>query len=150
MRHVDPDRLVLLALGEVAADLAESGHVAHCVACRHDLDTTREVAEAGRRTQDLVDLPPPPARVWQRIAAATGVADRPEPVPAVTRPARPPRRSRLRVLALVAATAAAAVAVTLALPRPPPTWPPSRPRRPARAASPGCSAATGASACTCT
>jgi Anti-sigma-K factor rskA len=121
MQHVDPDRLVLLALGEAVADPTESSHVAQCTACRDDLDATREVAESGRLTQDLTDLPHPPPRVWRGIAAATGVSAEPAtPYPVKTAwPTPSPRRwrSRLRVPALVAATAAAAVALTLAVPR---------------------------------
>ncbi len=121
MQHVDPDRLVLLALGEAAADPTESSHVAQCTACREDLDATREVAETGRRTQDLTDLPHPPPRVWRGIEAATGVSPEPAtPHPARTTwpaPSRRRRGSRLRVPALVAAASSAAVAITLGVPR---------------------------------
>lgn len=118
MRHVDPDRLVLLALGETAPDPIESDHVAQCPACRHDLDATREVAGYGRQTHDLADLPAPPARVWRKIATATGVDAEPVPAPtfAPPAPARSPWVSRFRLLALTAATAAAAVTATLAVP----------------------------------
>jgi len=121
MRHVDPDRLVLLALGETVPDPSESSHVAQCAACRDDLDTTREVAEFGRLTQDLAELPPPPPRVWRRVAAATGVSAEPA-TPYSLNTARPApsgrrRRPRLRVLALTAAAVVAAVAVTLAATR---------------------------------
>ena len=75
MPHVDPDRLVRLALAEslagTAADAAETDHVNDCADCRDELESLRTVAELARQTQDLAELPPPPERVWHRIAAAT-------------------------------------------------------------------------------
>ncbi|GAA2706337.1 anti-sigma factor [Actinoplanes palleronii] len=72
MQHLDPDRLVLLALSEEPGDLTETDHLTGCPGCRHDLDTLRTVAALGaegRDLPDLRDLPPPPERVWRAIEA---------------------------------------------------------------------------------
>jgi anti-sigma-K factor RskA len=115
--HLDPDRLVLLALSEQTADADESVHLAECSGCRAEIDALRHVAELGAETQAVRDLPPPPERVWAGIAAETGLAG---PTEAVVRelPASPARtgrrssrRSRRWLTAAVAAVAAAVLAV---------------------------------------
>jgi hypothetical protein len=73
---VDHDRLVLLALGEAVTDAMETDHLGVCAGCQGDLEALRAVADLGRETQDLLELPAPPDRVWRRIAATTGVATR--------------------------------------------------------------------------
>ncbi|HET8657649.1 MAG TPA: anti-sigma factor [Micromonosporaceae bacterium] len=71
MPHVEPDRLVLLALGEAVTDESERTHVDHCPACQADLTSLREVVGIGRETQGLAHrLPPPPPRVWRQVATA--------------------------------------------------------------------------------
>jgi hypothetical protein len=107
VRHLDPDRLVLLALSEEPAGTDESAHLAGCAVCQTDLDELRHVALLGAETQDVRDLPPPPPRVWAGIAAAT-----------TTSPARirPRRRWAVPVLAAAAAVVLA-VAGTVALDR---------------------------------
>lgn len=104
MQHLDPDRLVLFAFSEESEDSDESGHLAECVVCRHELDTLRTVVGLSAETHDLRDLPPPPEGVWQRIEAEIDrpVTDR------VERPGRV-RRSRPRWLVPVLAAAAAVV-----------------------------------------
>ncbi len=101
MRHLDPDRLVLLALSEEAADTDESVHLAECPGCSTEIDELRHVAELGAETQGLRALPPPPERVWAGIEAA------------VTAPVRrlPQRRERRWVLPVLSAAAAAVLAV---------------------------------------
>ncbi|XVV10073.1 anti-sigma factor [Actinoplanes sp. CA-131856] len=113
MQHLDPDRLVLLALSEELEELNEADHLTQCDVCRHEMQALRHVAELGSGGQDLRDLPPPPEHVWQAIEA--GIARSPEPA----RPAAPvtdietararPRRTRPRWLTPVLAAAAAAV-----------------------------------------
>lgn len=120
MQHLDPDRLVLLALSEEHEDAIESEHLAHCAGCRLDLDSLRTVAELGAEGHELRDLPPPPEQVWHGIEAAIA-----RPAPPVTdladRRARArPRRSRWVVPLITAAAAAVlAVAGTVAIDRPP-------------------------------
>lgn len=69
MQHLDSDQLVILALGERTADAAESAHLADCAGCQAEIDDLRHVADLSAETQDLRELPPPPDRVWQGIAA---------------------------------------------------------------------------------
>jgi hypothetical protein len=113
--HPDPDRLVLIALGEIPAP----DHLDSCDTCRNEIEQLRAVAAVGAETQEVRDLPPPPATVWAGIAAATGAepptAERRPRLTASTRPRRrdtvvaPPRRPGrtrrwgIRVAALVAA-----------------------------------------------
>jgi hypothetical protein len=101
VQHLDPDRLVLLALSEESADTDESVHLAECTGCRAEIDDLRHVAELGAETQGLRALPPPPERVWAGIEAA------------VTAPVRrlPQRRERRWVLPVLAAAAAAVLAI---------------------------------------
>jgi hypothetical protein len=101
VQHLDPDRLVLLALSEETADNEESVHLAGCPGCSAEIDDLRHVAELGAETQGLRALPPPPERVWAGIEAAT------------TAPVRrlPQRRERRWVLPVLAAAAAAVLAI---------------------------------------
>ena len=69
MAHLEPDRLILLALGESDADPMDTGHLADCQACRDDLAGYREVARLTADTRDLAALPAPSASTWQGIAA---------------------------------------------------------------------------------
>jgi anti-sigma-K factor RskA len=114
VRHLDPDRLVLLALSE-PPDPAETDHLADCPGCRHDLDALRTVAELGAEGQDLGHLPPPPERVWQGIEAHLATAESPAPVRPI-RAGRPRPRWLTPVLA-AAAAAVLAVAGTVAVDR---------------------------------
>jgi hypothetical protein len=127
VQHLDPDRLVLLALSEELEELTELDHLASCADCRNEMDTLRHVAAIGGQTQDLKDLPPPPEHLWQSIAAdiaAPAVAARPTmpaaPTPSAAMPDAVPapvtdlagrrtRRSRSRWLTPILAAAAAAV-----------------------------------------
>ncbi|WP_229070547.1 anti-sigma factor [Actinoplanes sp. DH11] len=125
MQHLDHDRLVLLALSEEHEELTESDHLAHCAACRHEMEALRHVAFVGSQVQDLRELPPPPDHLWQAIAADIERPAPPAPVvDLATRRDQPsagrkpsagrtaPGRSRRRWLApLVAAAAAAVLAV---------------------------------------
>jgi hypothetical protein len=104
--HLDPDRLVLLALSEDVADDTEAGHLAACSGCRAEIDQLKQVAELGAETQGLVDLPPPPARVWAGIAAAALGARQTH---TEVRDPGPPKRIGRRLLAPLLAAAAAAI-----------------------------------------
>lgn len=128
MQHLDPDRLVLLALGESLADEAESNHLVDCTACHNELDAMRHIAELGAATQDLRELARPPQRVWQRIEAEV-LETRAPAAPAAAPPrwgrrpaerrARPePRRPAwVRPLLVAAAAAVIGVAGTVAVTR---------------------------------
>ncbi len=101
MQHLDPDRLVLLALSERTEEPGDTDHLAQCTVCRDEVDSLRLVAELGAEGQDLGDLPPAPERIWQRIEA--------DIAPPVVDLAEVRRRSRPRWLVPVLAAAAAAV-----------------------------------------
>ena len=75
MSHLEPDRLVLLALGEEPLNDAETGHLDGCEACRADIADLRTVAGIGRETQDVSDLPTPPEHVWHMVNADVGTAE---------------------------------------------------------------------------
>jgi hypothetical protein len=88
VRHCSPDQLALAALREPLPD-GDAAHLADCPQCRDDVG-------ALRRAVDVLSVPAlatpapavaPPPRVWEAIAASTGVAVAPRstaeaPVPA--------------------------------------------------------------------
>jgi len=103
--HLDPERLVLIALGEQDPSASEAEHLRACADCGPDLDATRATATAGRESEHVRDLPAPPEELWARIAGSAFAAD-----PAPNGPARQPpvraRRTWARRRLLVAAAAA--------------------------------------------
>ncbi|AGL19143.1 anti-sigma factor [Actinoplanes sp. N902-109] len=113
MPHLDPDRLVLIALGEQDPSVTESEHLRHCTVCGADLDATRATVSAGRETQHLHELTAPPEDLWARIAGSA-FATIPSPnghapvAPARSRSAG--RRGRRLVLAAAAVVVLAAAA----------------------------------------
>jgi anti-sigma-K factor RskA len=122
VQHLDPDRLVLLALSEELEELTELDHLESCADCRNEIDALRHVARIGAETQDLNDLPPPSEALWQAIAAdiaaptalarpAAPAAATPDAVPAsvIDLDERRNRRSMSRWLTPIVAAAAAAV-----------------------------------------
>lgn len=71
MPHLDDDALALLALGEVVADADMTAHLDSCDRCSVELHELRRVVTAGRTNADAAQgLVPPPAHVWDGIAAA--------------------------------------------------------------------------------
>jgi len=119
--HVDPDRLMLLALGEGSPDPADAAHLDHCSTCRDELDAVRHVTEIARDGETLRQLPAPPAALWDRIAAeAFAGSDAPgAPAPAPGAPAPGPAddrhrwRGRWRPLLLAAAALVVGVVGTV-------------------------------------
>ncbi|MZE74178.1 hypothetical protein [Streptomyces sp. SID5789] len=115
MPHVDPARLVELALGnDVAHDDTDAlRHLAACGRCREDLHLMTRVVMAARGVEEP-DLPSaPPARVWQRITQGLSESDEPAaPAPVDTGrhpqpPSAPPHhRTRPRTRGRRAAGAA--------------------------------------------
>ncbi len=79
MSHLDPDRLVLLAIGEQAPSASETEHLETCKACREDLAANRRTVLIGRQTEHLRDRPDPPEELWDRIAAEVFPAAAPRP-----------------------------------------------------------------------
>lgn len=140
MEHCEPDQLALAALGEPLS-AADAAHVDACARCRAEIASLKrsvDVLAVPAFTTSGPDIAPPP-RVWDAIAAATGVqasptdradaeaADDPvEPALAAVPPAPVtdpvvrqlrPRRSRLLLAAAAAAVVVAAAAGAIALNR---------------------------------
>ena len=127
MRHVDPDTLALLALGESVESAEESAHLAACPECALELASFTLAARVGRESLTSEPLDVPHDRVWERIAGELQIAE-PQPQPQLTpRPtsiaaARPRRRlvvalvAAAAVVALVAAGGAVWVALTPSAP----------------------------------
>jgi hypothetical protein len=98
--HLDPDRLVLLALSEDTADSGESAHLESCAGCQGEIDALKHVAALGAETQGLRVLPPPPEHVWEKIKTQ---------IPSSVRAQPPADRKHTRWLAPALAAAAAAI-----------------------------------------
>jgi hypothetical protein len=113
VQHCTPEQLALAALREpLPAD--DAAHLADCDRCRAEVASLQRAVDAVAVPQLAAPGPsvPPPPRVWDAIAAATGVSATPPsaPVP-VPVPEEPPAqvaevvpfRSRRRPALLVAA-----------------------------------------------
>ena len=72
MSHIDPELLALRALGE-ELPASDDLHLAECAICAAEVDSLREVVGLGRSLEGDDVLVAPPASVWSRIAAGTGV-----------------------------------------------------------------------------
>ena len=122
MRHVDPDTLALLALGESVESAEESAHLAACPECALELASFTLAARVGRESLTSEPLDVPHDRVWERIAGELQIAQpqpqpqpqplpqltpRPQPQPQLTpRPTPIAARPRRRLVVAVAAAAA--------------------------------------------
>ncbi|MCZ2831026.1 anti-sigma factor [Modestobacter sp. VKM Ac-2986] len=117
MQHCSPEQLALAALRE-PLPAADAAHLADCAACRGEVAALQRAVDALAVPALAAPAPSvtPPPRVWDAIAAATGVSatpapaptSEPEPAPAPVVELRP-RRTRW-----LAAAAAAAVVGGLA------------------------------------
>jgi hypothetical protein len=99
--HCDPDQLALAALSQPLPD-DDAAHLAGCPDCRDEVSSLRQAVEVLSVPALRAPGPsvPPPPRVWDAIAASTGVSvsprpSAPEPAPApvpapATRPAPSP------------------------------------------------------------
>lgn len=68
MRHVDPDTLALLALGEHVGSADDRAHLESCDACRAEFANLEHTAVVARSSINAGELLDPPARVWSRIS----------------------------------------------------------------------------------
>lgn len=123
MQHVDPDQLALLALGERLGepqDATVAEHLDRCAECRAEIDALRHTVTLGRESVEHRDVPAPPAAVWNRIAAETGIEPGTYGRHGAPRelPARRRLRRYVRPLAALVAAAAVGAAGTLAVIRP--------------------------------
>lgn len=106
MRHIDPDVLALLALGENAGTESDRGHLAACADCRSELENLAHAAAVGRSTLDAGELLQPDERVWRSIQAEVA-----EPAPII--PLRPRLARRLLAVAAAVVVLVGGVGVTL-------------------------------------
>jgi len=102
MRHVDPDTLALLALGEKVADSDAPEHLAQCDECSAELTHFSRAVSAGRSTLDAGELVEPAPRVWTRISDELGLAAEPQPAPVIE---LAPRRRWVPVVGIAASVA---------------------------------------------
>jgi Anti-sigma-K factor rskA len=109
MKHVDPEALALIALGELAATDAELAHLNGCEACSRDLRGLTRAAQVGRAAADVGPLARPDARVWSAIQAELSGDD--DTAERNVTPLRPRRAGRRIAFAL----AAAVIAVVLVI-----------------------------------
>jgi anti-sigma factor RsiW len=124
VQHCTPEQLALAALREpLPAD--DAAHLAGCERCRAEVASLQRAVDAVAVPQLAAPGPsvPPPPRVWEAIAAATGVSATPSSVPAPEDPPAAaedppaqvaevlPFRSRRRPVLLVAAALVAGAAV---------------------------------------
>lgn len=89
MRHIDPETLALLALGERAAGAEADQHLRGCGHCAAEIEALREVVDLGRAAAPLRGtLTPPPPHLWDRIREGVDVtgAGAPAPVEASATP----------------------------------------------------------------
>jgi Anti-sigma-K factor rskA len=109
MKHVDPEVLALIAIGEPAANEAEIAHLNSCQACSRDLRALTRAAQVGRAAAGVGPLARPDARVWNAIQAELN-GDDGNAAGSVT-PIDSRRTARRIAFALAAAVIAAVLAV---------------------------------------
>jgi len=115
MRHVDPDTLALLALGESVESAEESAHLAACPECALELASFTLAARVGRESLTSEPLDVPHDRVWERISGELQIAQpQPQPQPQLTPRPTPIAAARPRRRLVVAVAAAAAVVALVA------------------------------------
>jgi hypothetical protein len=111
--HVDTDRLVAAAFGEGTLGHPDAEHLRTCPGCQAERDALTNVADLVRSAPHVATLPVPPPRVWDRIAADTGVAPT---VSAAPRRAGVPRwRMPWRPALLAAAAAGLGIVGTIGI-----------------------------------
>jgi Anti-sigma-K factor rskA len=76
--HLDPNRLVLIALGEQDPSAFETEHLRGCGSCDADLAATQATITVGRESEHLRNLPAPSEDLWTRIAGAAFTAPSPQ------------------------------------------------------------------------
>jgi Anti-sigma-K factor rskA len=115
VQHCTPEQLALAALRE-PLPAEDTAHLAACDQCRAEVRSLQRSVDAVAVPEFAVPGTPvaPPPRVWEAIAAATGVAT--EPIPDDAPPPRTdaevlPFRSRRRPLLLVAASLVAGAVI---------------------------------------
>jgi anti-sigma-K factor RskA len=72
--HLTHDQLVSLAMGEPEG-AEDAVHTATCEECRDDLATLRRLVAIGPETKAVLDLPAPPAALFDRVVADVRAAE---------------------------------------------------------------------------
>ncbi|HEY4630885.1 MAG TPA: ABC transporter substrate-binding protein, partial [Blastococcus sp.] len=91
MQHCTPEHLALAALREpLPAD--DAAHLAACAQCRAEVRSLQRSVVAVAVPEFAASVPPvaPPPRVWEAIAAATGVPTGSPPAAGESPAAEPP------------------------------------------------------------
>lgn len=80
MQHCTPEQIALAALREPLPD-ADAAHLAGCERCRSEVASLRRAVDVLAVPEFAAPVGPvaPPPRVWESIAAATGVPAAPRP-----------------------------------------------------------------------
>jgi len=87
MRHIDPETLALLALGEQEGGPDADGHLRGCRQCTAEVARLREVVDLGRAAAPLRGmLTAPPPQLWERIREGVAAGAAGSPVEPSTRP----------------------------------------------------------------
>lgn len=99
MQHSDPDVLALVALGEQPSP-ADADHLRGCADCQDEVAGFARVVSGVRVDAGPGPAVAPPPRVWEAIAAGTGVTAAPRPERIVGEVADPPPAPPARRLAV--------------------------------------------------
>jgi len=113
MRHVDPETLALIALGEQIGDDDERTHLSRCPQCTADVAALAATVTVARSVTAADEPAPAPRQVWEGIRSELGLSADLEPDGRVT-PARttpPVVATRRRSAPWIAAAAAAGVVI---------------------------------------
>jgi Anti-sigma-K factor rskA len=113
VQHCDDGVLALVALGD-RPSAADAEHLRGCAECRSEIDSFGRVVAAARPPVAAGPDVPPPPRVWDAVAAATGVEAGPAFAPSAARGVVPLRsravhRGRRGWVPMVAVAAAALI-----------------------------------------
>lgn len=105
MRHLDPDLIALIALGEQVSSDGDRAHLSSCAECAAELDNLAWAATVGRTTLGAGGVTAPTTRVWSRIADELRLGDAAASVVPVASLVGRRRRRRTAFLASAAAVA---------------------------------------------
>ncbi len=129
MLHLDPEQIVLFALGEQDPSTPGFDHLYECAGCGRDLSATQAAVRIGRDSQHVRQLPQPSEELWSRIVGQAFTTPTQHSAPAAlpnsarprvtsgntnprhqrTRPPRSPRSASQRWRTAVMASAAVVI-----------------------------------------
>lgn len=79
MRHVDPETLALIALGEPVGDVDERAHLAECAQCADDVASLAATVTVARSVTADDGVVPAPPQVWEAVRDELGLSADLEP-----------------------------------------------------------------------